>query len=139
MAASSSRWAPARRTPLPTRSSGLSERSSAARVRSTTERSSSPATPAAPAAEGKHSTYKVLYWQEIPSQIKVSDDAGNEVSVELPPKFAERIDQLAHQRGFQNSDDYLAHWKWSDEHEREGSAKNVADAVKAELEAAVKW
>jgi 5-methyltetrahydrofolate--homocysteine methyltransferase len=98
-----------------------------------------PAAPAAPAVEGKTSTYKVLYWQEVPSQIKVSDDAGNEVSVELHPKFAERIDVLAHQRGFQDQDGYLAQWKWSDEQEREGSAKKVADALKAELEATANW
>jgi 5-methyltetrahydrofolate--homocysteine methyltransferase len=98
-----------------------------------------PAAPAAPAVEGKTSTYKVLYWQEVPSQIKVSDDAGNEVSVELDKKFAERIDVLAHQRGFQKSDDYLAHWKWGDEQEREGSAKDVAEALKKELEATANW
>jgi 5-methyltetrahydrofolate--homocysteine methyltransferase len=97
------------------------------------------ATEAAPARDGKTSTYKVLYWQEVPSQFKVTDDAGNEVSVELPAKFMERIDFLAHQRGFQNSDAYLAHWKWSDEEERPGSAKDVAAALKAELEAKANW
>ena len=49
------------------------------------------------AREARRSTYKVLYWQEIPSQIKAEDDAGNEVSVELPPKFAEHIDDVAAQ------------------------------------------
>jgi hypothetical protein len=88
---------------------------------------------------GKRSTYKVLYWQEVPSQIRVTDDAGNDVSIELAPKFAERIDQLAHQRGFQQGDAYLAHWKWSDEEERDGSAREVAAALKAELEATAKW
>src|SRR5947208_1015155 len=44
---------------------------------------------------GTMSTFKVLYWQEIPSQVKVEDDAGNEVSIELPSKFAERIDAVA--------------------------------------------
>ena len=32
----------------------------------------------APTADGKVTTYKVLYWQEIPSQIKAEDDAGKE-------------------------------------------------------------
>src|SRR6476620_7710916 len=54
------------------------------------------------ARPGKVSTYRVLYWQEIPSQVKAEDDAGNEISVELSPKFAERIDALAHERGFQS-------------------------------------
>ncbi|MGB7159025.1 MAG: virulence factor [Tepidisphaeraceae bacterium] len=91
------------------------------------------------ARQGQRTTYKVLYWQEIPSQVKAEDDAGNEVSIELPPRFAEHIDHLAAQRGFQNSDAYLAQWKWSDEQERPGSAKEVADAIKRELEASATW
>ena len=33
------------------------------------------------------------------------------------------------------SDDYLAQWHWSDDEDRDGSAQDVADAVRAELEA----
>jgi hypothetical protein len=47
----------------------------------------------------------------------------------------ERIDQLASQRGLQQSDDYLAQWRWSAEEEREGSAQEVAEAVRSQLEA----
>ena len=46
-----------------------------------------------------------------------------------------QIDILAAKRGLQDADDYLAQWKWSEEEEREGSAREVAEAVKAELEA----
>ena len=81
-------------------------------------------------------TYKILYWQEVPSQIKAEDDL-DEVTLPLSPRFMERIDQLAGQRGLQGSDDYLAQWQWSREEEREGSAEEVAAAVKAELEAGV--
>jgi hypothetical protein len=84
-------------------------------------------------------TYKVLYWQEIPSQIRAEDDEGNEVSLELSPKFMEHIDATAQKRGFTNSDDYLAQWKWSDEQQRDGSAEQVAEVVKAELEADAHW
>ena len=83
-------------------------------------------------------TYKILYWQEIPAQIRV-EDAQDELTIPLPPKFMERIDQLAAQRGLQGSDDYLAQWKWSEEEERDGSAQDVADAVQAELEANAGW
>ncbi|HEY9140410.1 MAG TPA: virulence factor [Bryobacteraceae bacterium] len=83
-------------------------------------------------------TYKILYWQEIPSQIKAEDDA-DDVTVELPAKFMERIDRLAVQQGLQGSDDYLAQWRWSEEEEREGSAREVAEAVRAELEAQATW
>jgi hypothetical protein len=83
-------------------------------------------------------TYKILYWQEIPSQIK-AEDAQDDINLELAPRFMERIDQLAHQRGLQSADDYLGQWRWSDEEERDGSAREVAEAVKAELEAKTKW
>ena len=78
-------------------------------------------------------TYKILYWQEVPSQIK-AEDGDDEITLPMPARFMERIDQLAAQRGMQGADDYLAQWKWSDEEEREGSAQEVAEAVKKELE-----
>jgi hypothetical protein len=79
-------------------------------------------------------TYKVLYWQEIPTQIKAEDD-DEDVTVMLDGKFMLQVDILAAKRGLQGSDDYLAQWKWSEEEEREGSAREVAERVKAELEA----
>jgi 5-methyltetrahydrofolate--homocysteine methyltransferase len=88
---------------------------------------------------GKTSTFKVLYWQEIPSQLKVEDDLGNEVTIELDKRFQERIDFVAAQRGFQKSDDYIAQWKWGDEARRDGDAKSVAAALKSELEATANW
>ena len=78
-------------------------------------------------------TYKILYWQEIPSQIKAEDDA-DDVTLPLDGKFMELIDRVAAQRGLTSADDYLAQWTWSEEEEREGSAREVAEAVKAELE-----
>jgi hypothetical protein len=77
--------------------------------------------------------YKVLYWQEIPTQIKVEDDE-DDLTLMLDDRFMKLIDILAAQRGLQGADDYLAQWKWSEEKEREGSAHEVAAAVKAELE-----
>ena len=79
-------------------------------------------------------TYKILYWQEIPTQIR-ADDGVDDVAVELDEKFMKQIDILAAKRGLQTADDYLAQWKWSDEQEREGSAREVAEALKLELEA----
>lgn len=82
--------------------------------------------------------YKVLYWQEVPSQIKAEDESG-EVNLPFPARFQERIDQLAARRGLQDADDYLAQWKWSEEEEREGAAQEVAAAVMAELESSAVW
>jgi len=79
-------------------------------------------------------TFKVLYWQEVPSQIKAEDDS-DDVTLQMPDRFQERIDMLAAQRGLQDTDSYLAQWKWSEEEDRDGSAQDVAEAVCAELEA----
>jgi Virulence factor len=79
-------------------------------------------------------TYKILYWQEIPTQIKAEDES-EDATVVLDAKFMAQVDILAAKRGLQAADDYLAQWKWSEEEEREGSAREVAEAVKAELEA----
>ena len=81
--------------------------------------------------------FKVLYWQELPTQIKVEDDE-DDLTMMLDDRFMKLIDVLAAKRGLQDADDYLAQWKWSDEEEREGSAQEVAEAVKAELESK-KW
>jgi len=79
-------------------------------------------------------TYKILYWHEIPTQIKAEDES-EDVNVALDGKFMAQVDILAAKRGLQAADDYLAQWKWGEEEEREGSARDVAEAVKAELEA----
>jgi len=83
-------------------------------------------------------TYKILYWQEVPSQIKV-EDASDDITVNLPDKFQERIDALAAARGLSSADDYLAQWQWGDEQDRDGTAQEVADLVRAELESAADW
>jgi Virulence factor len=83
-------------------------------------------------------TYKILYWQEVPSQVKAEDDQ-DEVNLPMPPRFMAMVDRLAMQRGLHGSDDFLAQWHWSDEEEREGSAQEVAAAVVAELEAGADW
>jgi hypothetical protein len=76
--------------------------------------------------------YQILLWQDIPSQLKVWDDF-DELKVELGPSFVARIDQAAQNQGLTSADDYLAQWKWSDEQERDGTAQEVADALRREL------
>jgi hypothetical protein len=83
-------------------------------------------------------TYKILYWQEIPSQIK-AEDSEEDVTMLLPAKFMERIDMMAAKRGLSGADEYLAQWQWSEELERPGTAAEVAEAVKAELESKAGW
>ena len=79
--------------------------------------------------------YQVLYWQDIPSQVKAWDDF-DEIKVELDPRFADRIDHAAQTQRLTSTDDYLAQWKWGDEQERDGTPEDIAATVKAELEAA---
>ena len=78
--------------------------------------------------------YQILYWQDIPSQVKAWDDF-DEVKIELGIKFVALIDQSARLQGLTGTDDYLAQWKWGDELEREGSVQEVAEAVKSDMEA----
>ena len=79
------------------------------------------------------SKFQILYWQDVPSQVKAWDDF-NEIKLELPQRFTVRIDALAQTKGLTSTDDFLAQWKWSDEQERDGGAQEVAEAVKDELE-----
>jgi len=88
---------------------------------------------AAPSANAR-SKFQILHWQDVPSQVKAWDDF-NEIKLELPQRFTVRIDALAQARGLTSTDDFLAQWKWSDEQERPGTAEEVAQAVKLELEA----
>jgi methylmalonyl-CoA mutase cobalamin-binding domain/chain len=79
------------------------------------------------------SKFQILCWQDVPSQVKAWDDF-NEIKVELAQRFTVRIDSLAQSKGLTSTDDFLSQWKWSDEQERNGSAQEVAEAVKKELE-----
>ena len=78
-------------------------------------------------------SYQILYWQEIPSQIKVIEDIEEHI-VPLDPCFMEWIDHTAAQRGCENEEDYLAGWHWGERMEKEGSMAEVAEEVKKELE-----
>ncbi len=77
--------------------------------------------------------YQVLYWQDIPSQVKAWDDF-DEVKLEMPPAFALRIDQVAQEKGLTQADEFLSQWRWGEELERDGTAADVAEAMKKELE-----
>ena len=81
------------------------------------------------------SKYQILYWQDIPSEIKAWDDF-DEIKISLPTRFAERIDASAQKQGLIQADAYMAQLRWSDDAERSGTPQDVAEAIKAELEAA---
>ncbi len=77
---------------------------------------------------------QILYWQDIPSEIKAWDDF-DEVKLSLPEKFVARIDAAAQKQGLISQDAYSAHLRWGEIIERPGSPREVAEALKAELDA----
>jgi len=98
--------------------------------------------------EGQEAANRAVFGVPDPFISTVSDTKPNpgvdrnrgtidveDVNVMLDGKFMAQVDILAARRGLQSADDYLAQWQWGDEQEREGSAREVAAALKAELEA----
>ena len=96
------------------------------------------AVPASPVARppGAKSKIQILYWQDIPSQLKVWDDF-EEVKLDMPTRFADRIDAQAQRLGLTAGDAYMAELRWGDEQERAGVPGEVAAAVRQELAAAL--
>ena len=78
------------------------------------------------------SKYQILFWQDIPSELKAWDDF-DEVKMSLPEKFALRIDASAQKQGLVSEYAYSAHLRWGEIVERSGSPREVADAVCKEL------
>jgi hypothetical protein len=76
---------------------------------------------------------QVLYWQEIPSLVRVTADDGTQLSRQLPDWFQQEIDRAAMEQGLIGSDAYLEQWRWGEAEEREGAPNDVLDAVEAEL------
>ncbi len=77
--------------------------------------------------------YQIMYWKDIPSQVKAQDETGV-AKVMLSNRFIEAIDAAAMAEGTTATDAYEAGWGWGPAQERAGTAKEVADAVAAELE-----
>ncbi|MCY4373330.1 MAG: virulence factor [Spirochaetaceae bacterium] len=76
--------------------------------------------------------YKVLAWRGIPAQVKAYG-AGGTQSATMPDRYQTEIDRVAMREGLAGTDAYLDQWKWGPRISREGSAKEVLDAVIAEL------
>jgi hypothetical protein len=76
-----------------------------------------------------------MYWKDFPSQVKAQDDSGN-AKVMLPDRFSEAIDAAAMAEGSTGTDAYMEGWHWGLPQQREGSAKEVVDAISAEIDQA---
>jgi len=79
-------------------------------------------------------TYQILYWHDIPVQVRAKDSGGRASAV-LPERFQEAIDQAAMAAGMIGSDEYTEAFRWAEQQERTGTAREVADALAAELDA----
>ncbi len=54
--------------------------------------------------------------------------------IQLSERFQELIDMIAMRRGLDGTDEYLAEWRKNPPEDRDGSAKDVAEAMAKELE-----
>jgi Virulence factor len=77
--------------------------------------------------------YRILYWQQIPSLVRVFAEDGSHTSHQLPEWFQQEIDRQAMEQGLAQSDDYLAQWRWGDLLERPEPADELVAAIVAEL------
>ncbi len=77
--------------------------------------------------------YQILYWREIPAQVRVFD-GRRPLSKPMPGKFQLEIDRVAMEEGLEGSDDYLDQWRWTDKLERDGEPQELLDTLVRELE-----
>jgi hypothetical protein len=82
---------------------------------------------------GDVARWEILAWREIPAIVEARDDAG-QVTLPLSEKFQSLIDSVAMQLGMQDEAAYLEQWAKLPGGERPGSARDVGEAVVAELE-----
>ena len=78
--------------------------------------------------------YQILYWKDIPAQVRVFPDAGRPLARQLPDRFQQEIDARAMSEGLVGTDAYLEHWHWSEKQERDLPAPELLDALVEELE-----
>lgn len=77
--------------------------------------------------------YRVIYWRDIPVQVKVKNGSGRR-SRPLSPRFQKAVYRAAYRGRAITGDDYMREWRPSGWQEREGDAELVLAAVSAELE-----
>lgn len=78
-------------------------------------------------------TYQIVAWRGVPASVEARDE-GETVTLQLSERFHMLIDSAAMQLGLHEGDAYLEAWGRSEPRERPGSAREVADALAAELE-----
>ena len=80
-------------------------------------------------------TYQIVYWRDIPAQIKLRSEKGR-LARSLSPRFQEAIDAAAMRANATDTDDYIEEWRTGQTQQGEGDPESMADILVAELEAA---
>jgi hypothetical protein len=78
--------------------------------------------------------WEIVAWRDIPAAVEVTDEGG-QLTLQLSERFQSLIDSVAMQHGLEASDAYLEQWRKLPGGERPGSARDVGEAVVAEIEA----
>ena len=79
--------------------------------------------------------FQILYWQDVPSLVRVLNADGSRESHQLPDWFQQEIDRRAMEQGLIGSDTYLEQWHWSEPDERPESQHGLVEAIAAEFRA----
>jgi Virulence factor len=77
--------------------------------------------------------FQILYWQDVPSLVRVFAEDGSHVSHQLPDWFQQEIDRRAMEQGLVDGDAYLEQWRWGEPRERPEPPDALVDAVVAEF------
>ena len=77
--------------------------------------------------------FQVLYWQDVPSLVRVLAADGSHVSHQLPDRFQQAIDRRAMEQGLIGSDAYLEQWRWGDPEERPESGEEIVALLVAKF------
>ena len=77
--------------------------------------------------------YRIIAWKGIPASVEAQEGTDS-TTVELSERFQMLIDSAAMQLGLQDSDAYLDLWSRGEPQDRAGTAREVADAVAADIE-----
>ncbi|MDA0710809.1 MAG: virulence factor [bacterium] len=76
--------------------------------------------------------YQVLYWKNIPAQIRVFEGKRPR-AFEMPAWFQQEIDRVATTLGLTGTDDYLNAWEWSEKRDYQGSIEEASSEILADL------
>lgn len=82
--------------------------------------------------EIKMAKYQILYWKDIPAQVKAYD-GSRAVSRQLPERYQLEIDRVAMEEGLSGTDEYLNQWHWSPKLDHPGTAAEVLESVSQQL------